>query len=87
MAQSEDIADRSNGLLILRAFYAAQVVKNPPDNAGDLRDMGSILGSGRSSEEGNGYPLQHSCLENPIDRGAWQTTVQGVAQCQTQLSN
>ena len=46
-------------------------VKNPPDNAGDESDMDSIPGSGRSSAERNGYPLQYSCLENPIDRGAW----------------
>ena len=52
------------------------VVKNPPANAGDA---GSIPGLGRSPEEGNGNPLQYSCLENPMDRGAWQDTVHGVA--------
>ena len=46
------------------------VVKNPPDNAADLRDAGSIPGSGRSPGEGNGNPLLYSCLENPMDRGA-----------------
>ena len=56
----------------------ALVVRNPPANAGDLRDMGSIPGSRRSPEEGNGNPLQFSCLENPMDRGAWRATVQGV---------
>ena len=50
-------------------------VKNPPDNAGDESDAGSIPGSGRSSEEWNGYPLQYSCLENPIDRGAWPAAI------------
>ena len=55
------------------------MVKNPPANAGDTRDMDSIPGSGRSPEEGNGNPLQYSCLENPIDRGAWQAVVHGVA--------
>ena len=55
------------------------VVKNPLANAGDLTDKGSIPGSGRSPGEGNGNPLQFSCLENPIDRGAWQATVDGVA--------
>ena len=50
----------------------ALVVKNLPANAGDLRDADSIPGSGRSPGEGKGYPLQYSCLENPMDRGAWQ---------------
>ena len=52
------------------------VVKNLPANAGDV---GSIPGSGRSPGEGKGNPLQHSCLGNPMDRGAWQTIVHGVA--------
>ena len=52
------------------------MVKNPPASAGD---MGSIPGSGRSPAEGNGNPLQYSCLENPMDRGAWRATVQGFA--------
>ena len=47
----------------------ALVVKNPSANAGDMRDMGLIPGSGRSPEEGHGNPLQYSCLENPMDRG------------------
>ena len=63
----------------------ALVVKNLPANAGDIRDMGSIPGSGRSLEGGHGNPLQHSCLENPMDRGAWQATVHGVTKNQTQL--
>ena len=56
------------------------VVKNPPAKAGDIRDTGSIPGSGRSPGEGNGNPLQYSCLKNPMDRGAWWATVHGVAQ-------
>ena len=63
----------------------ALVVKNPPTNAGDIRDEGSIPGSGRSPGEGNGNPLQYSCLENPMDREAWWATVHGVAKSQTQL--
>ena len=55
------------------------MVKHLPVNAGDARDMGSIPGSGRSPGEGNGNPLQYSCLENPMDRGAWWATVHGVA--------
>jgi len=55
------------------------VVKNPPANAGDAGDAGSIAGLGRSPGVGNGNPLQYSCLENSMDRGAWWATVQGVA--------
>ena len=56
------------------------MVKNPPANAGDIRDMGSIPGLGRSPREGHGNPLQHSCLENPMDRGAWQATAHTVTE-------
>ena len=56
------------------------VVKNPPANAGDIRDVGSIPGSGRYPEGGHGNPLQYSCLENPLDRGAWWAMVHGVTQ-------
>ena len=61
----------------------ALVVKNPLANAGDTRDPGSIPESERSPGEGNGNPLQYSCLENPMDRGAWQATVHGVAKSDT----
>ena len=54
------------------------MVKNPPVNKGDTRDLDSILGSGRSPGEGNGNLLQYSCLENPLDRGALRATVHGV---------
>ena len=54
------------------------VVKNPPANAGDTRDAGLIPESGRSLGVGNGNPLLYSCLENSMDRGAWQVTVQRV---------
>ena len=57
----------------------AVVVKNLPANTGGIRDTGSILGSGRSPGEGNGNLLQYSYLENPMDRGAWQATVPGIA--------
>ena len=49
------------------------------------KDLGSIPGLERSSGEGDGFPLQYSCLENPMDRGTWQTTVHGVTKIQTQL--
>ena len=68
---------------------ASQVlaVKNPPASARDTRDAGLIPGSGRSPGEGNGKPLQYSCLEKSMDRGAWWATVHGVAQSQTRLNN
>ena len=56
------------------------MVKNLPANAGDIRDSGSIPGSGRSPGEEHGNPLQYSCLENPMDRGAWWATVSGVTE-------
>ena len=56
------------------------VVKNPPVNAGDIRDADSIPGSGRSPGGGHGSPFQFSCLENHMDRGAWQAIVNGVAE-------
>ena len=54
------------------------MVRNLPANAGDIRDTGSIPGSGRSPGEGNGNPFQYSCLENPMDRRGWRATVHGV---------
>ena len=59
-------------------FPGGKVLKNPPANAGGTRDMGSIPGLGRSPGEGNGNPLQCSCLENFMDREVWQATVHGV---------
>ena len=61
-------------------FPGGSAVKSPPANAGNT-------GSGRSAGEGNGNPLQYSCLQNPMDRGAWQATVHGVAESWTQLSD
>ena len=69
------------------AFQVAQVVKNLSANAGDARGLGSISGLGRSPGVGNGNPLKYSGLENPINRGAWQATVHGVAKSQIQLSD
>ena len=60
-------------------------VKNPPANAGDERDAGSVPGSGRSSGVENGNPLQYSCLENPMDRGVCWATVHGVTKSSTHL--
>ena len=62
-------------------------VKNPPSNAEDARDMGSIPESGRSPGEENSNLLQYSCLGNPIDRGAWQATVHGVTKSDTHFTH
>ena len=67
-------------------FSGGSVVKNPPANAGDTVDMGSVPGSGRSPGEGNGNLLQYPCLENPMDRRAWLAAVCGVAKSQTRLT-
>ena len=66
------------------ASLVAQMVKNPPANVGDV---GLMAGSGRSPGEGNGNSLQHSCLGNPMDRGAWRATVPGVTESDTKLSD
>ena len=72
-------------LVLLWASQGALVVKNPPAKAGDIRDTGSILGSGRSPGGGHSNPFQYSCMKNLMDRKAWQVTVYRVAQSQTQL--
>ena len=80
--------------ILLKSFYEASialkrasqvvlVVKNPPANAGDIRDGGLIRGSGRSPGGGHGNPLHYSCLENPMDRGAWRAVVHGVTESWT----
>jgi len=68
---------------INRAYQVTLVVKNLL--AGDIREVGSVLGSGRSPREGHGNLLQYSCLENSMDRGAWWATVHRVAKNWTQL--
>ena len=65
------------------ASQVALVVKNPPANAGDIRDGSLIPGSGRFPGGGHGNSLQYSCLENPMDRGAWWATVHGIAESDT----
>ena len=67
------------------ASQVALVVRNLPANAGDIEDEGLTPGSGRSPGGGHGNPLQYSCQENPMDRGAWWATVYRVAQSRTQL--
>ena len=61
------------------------VIRNSPAKGRDLRDAGSIPGSGRSPGGGHGHPLQYSCLENPMDRGAWRATVHKATKSQTRL--
>ena len=69
-----------------RGFPGGTSVKNPLANAGDSGDLGLIPESRRSPAEGNGYPLQYSCLENPMDRGVHGVTVNGVTKSRTRLS-
>ena len=66
-------------------FAVALVAKNPPANSGDIRHASSVPELGRSPGEGNGNPLQYSCLENPMDRGTWQAIVHSVVKSWTQL--
>ena len=73
-------------ILHFRASQVALMVKNPPAIAGAAVDCGSISGSGRYPEEGNGYPHQYSCMKNSMGQGAWQATVHGVSKSQTRLS-
>ena len=81
---SELVPPLSIFLIFWRSFPGGSDSKESACNAGDL---GLIPGLGRSPGEKNGYPLQYFCLENPMDRGAWQATVYGVTKSQTQLSD
>ena len=67
----------------LGAAQAVHMVKNPSLSAGDIRDVGSVPGSGRSPGGGHGNPLQYYCLENPMERGAWWTAGHGIAESGT----
>ena len=67
------------------ASQVVLVVKNPPASAGEIRDVGSIPGSGRSPGRGHSNPFQYSCLENPMDREVWGAIVQSVSESQTRL--
>ena len=79
------LQDFSEPLLCLWASQVALVVKNPPANAGVVREAGLIPRSGISPGEGHGNPLQYSCLENPMVRGAWWATVYRVIKSRTRL--
>ena len=75
------------GSLTIRASQVALVVKNLSASAGDIRNRGSIPGSGRPSGGGHGNPLQYSCLENPMDRGAWWASAHRVTESRAWLSD
>ena len=77
------IKNKNTLIYFILGIPAASVVKNPPFDAGDTRDMSLILGFGRSPGGGNGSPLQCCCLENLIDSGAWRATDHGVAELDT----
>ena len=81
----------NNVIHILPLFYAKDWGlpggSDGTESACNAGDLGSIPGLGRSTGEGNGYPLQYSCLENSMDREAWRVTVHGFAKNWTQLSN
>ena len=84
-SKNADVANLATSLLYhFWTSLVAQMVKSTPTNAGD---SGLIPGLGRSLGEGNGNPLQYSCLDNPKDRGAWQATIHGVAKSQTWLND
>ena len=74
-----------SSILLEGASQVALVVKNLPVNTGDIRDVGSIPGSGSSPGGGHDNPLQYSCLKNPMDRGTWRAAVQRVTQSWTRL--
>ena len=73
--------------LIHQASQVELVVKYPPASAGDARDMGSIPWMGKTPGGGDGNSLQYSCLETPMDRGAWQATVHSITKSRTQLKD
>ena len=73
----------NTGILTTKGFPDGASVRKPPANAGDVRDMRSISGLGRCPGGKHGNPLQYSCLENPMDRGAWRDTVHGISKNQT----
>ena len=71
---------------LIRDFPGGTTVENPPANAGDARDAGSVPGLGRLTGGGNGNPLQYSCLGSPVDRGAWRAPVHGVTESWMRLN-
>ena len=89
---SESVRSETTGCVTLKDVLTPPTDSFPDgsdskESAGNVGDLGLIPGSGRSLGEGNGNPLQYSCLENSMDRGAWWATVYGVAKSQTRLSD
>ena len=84
---TEHSTTKGSQFLLVVASQVALVVKNPLGNAGNIRYLSSIPGSGISLGGGNSNPFQYSCLENPMDTGVWQAKVHSVAKSQTQLSD
>ena len=78
---------KDNGFFMAVSNTAASLMTTLVAHACRTGDLGSVPGSGRSSGEGKGNPLQYSCPDNPMDRGAWQAIVHGVAESWTQMSN
>ena len=83
----EKIQDLCTSLRILSGFPGGAGGKDIPASAGDIRGLGLIPWSGRSLGGGHDNPFQYSCLESPMDRGAWWATVRGVTKSQTRLSD
>ena len=82
-----DEGSAGRGQVGAMGFHGSSAARESACNAGEAGDRGSIPGSGRSSGAGHGNPLQYSCLENPMDRGAWRAIVQGVAKRRSPLSD
>ena len=81
------MVDKNDLVVSHDGFPGGSVVKNPPANAGDTRDVGSIPELGRSPGGGQGNPLQYFCLGNPMNREAWQTTVHGIMKSWKGMNN
>ena len=86
-AQQHSLESLLPDLLFNNCYFCFASSSDSKESACNAGDPGSIPGSGRSPGEGNGYPLQYSYLENPMDRGAWQATVHGVTESRTRLTN
>ena len=85
LVEQQPLFKNNNNIYL--SFHGGSMVKNPPANAGDARYALSVPGWGRNPGEENGNTLQYSCLENPMDREAWQATVHGVTTSQIRLSD
>ena len=87
LLESEGSCDLTSVSQVIRVFVMGFSASDGKESACNAGDLCSILGSGKSPGEGNGSPLQYSCLENPMDRGVWWATVHGITKSQTRLSD